>query len=639
MNLIRENARQAATGDSAFLKKLLYYFELTLPPQSTRGPTNSFLFPLALNPESYAMSEPFTLETAYTQGAGIFVEENGIIGRTIMLRGQTGFRPRNLLAQPAQLSATHSGTKSYSRTLPSSVLDAVSGHRHFMYLQDAVFRTYADFKRDPSTAAQTFLYFHNPQDSEHWLVSPRNFKLSRDKSEPFSYRYDIELLVLDKADWSFAIKSEDKNPLDRLKNKFQTIQNAINLATGALTDLSNLAGELKAVVQNFQKIVANVTTVVIAAHNFLGATTALIQAPFAIVGETIRLLENSLLLHAKILSTGQQIADIPKTTMQSLRQIGDAMAFFGLHPTAFETPAQAKLRVVKKSQQISLSNTPSELALAAATPPPSSFSQVNNLGTGLMAGDLARSQAQSTVGAEVLAYTGTQQYQIAKGDTLVNLAARFLGDARLWQYLATINGLKPPFVDSQASAVLAGAESGLSGSVGLGTTILIPNFADPPENQPLLPVLGVGPEDSADVHLLGRDLLLQGVVNTTQYAQIGSSGSVYDLVIDTERGSIDVKVVAGIPNYAQAAVTSMITERGSDTLYQGVGIAPIVSLNMTTIDLETARFRIQQALASDARISGVQGVQFTTAEDDTLVVDVIVALRGFAQPTSVKVTI
>jgi len=95
--VILEAVRQETNQDSDFYKKLIYYFELRIPPKVAPTPyMTTFLFPLALAPESYSLEEPFALEKTPTQGGGLFTEENGIIERMIRLRGTTGFKPRKL---------------------------------------------------------------------------------------------------------------------------------------------------------------------------------------------------------------------------------------------------------------------------------------------------------------------------------------------------------------------------------------------------------------------------------------------------------------------------------------------------------------------------------------------------------------
>ena len=160
LDTIREAARQEATQDENFYKKIIYYFELQVPEEASQfDAAEVFLFPLALNPENYSMNEPFALEKTCTQGGGLYVEEDGIAGRTIQLRGSTGFKPRPLKGFGTQALKLKIENRSHGRRLLADVFSNLSGQRHFHYLQDVVFRTYSDLKRDPATSEGTNLIF------------------------------------------------------------------------------------------------------------------------------------------------------------------------------------------------------------------------------------------------------------------------------------------------------------------------------------------------------------------------------------------------------------------------------------------------------------------------------------------------
>lgn len=639
LNVLQESARETATGDVNFLQKSVYFFELRLPQNAVATANNTFFFPLVLNPTQITLGEPFTLEPTFTMGGGIYVEENGILARSLRIRGNTGWKPREMKGDTYQVLSTPPAGNSYSRVLPAIVTAAISGQRHLQYLQDAVFRTYADFKRDPSTAKETQLIFHNPRENEDWLVAPRNFTLDQSVGAGRTmYNYDIDLLVLDKADSTDKTFSEDKSLLDEIKNAVATVQSAIALAQGALNDLTQLAAALKGVINDFSKIVDSVTSVVAAAQNFVLGVTSLIQAPYALITSTAELIESSLGFYNSLVTAGTIVDTVPAPILESIRQLQDSMHLVGVHPESFETPAQAQIRAYKASQQIAQANTPAALAAAAQTSL-TSFQQVNNLGTALLPGDQQRAKAQFTSGSATVNYTGAQQYSVAQGDTLVNLAARFLGDARQWQYIATLNGLKPPFVDVGTGTQQPTAEIALSGSVGIGQQILIPNFSTPPSAQPLLPILGVPSTASAAEHLLGCDLLM-APAGQTNPSLVGSSREQLDFVVDREQGAVDLKRVRGVPNLAQALLLRTLTEKGTDILFTKLGIVPIVSLNVTAIDSHTARFRIQESWLADPRVSAVTRVDSIQGDTpDTIVIDADVSVRGFTQAVTVQIPI
>lgn len=630
INIIRETLRQQLTGDDKFYRKYIYYFELRLPPlvAAPLGGT-SFFFPLVLNPESYTLEEPFAVEVTPTQLGGLYVEENGIIQRTIKLRGHTGFKPRKLARQPIQLLALKPDNKSFSRALPAFQLDLISGHRHFMYLQDAVFRTYADLKRDPATSEDTKLFFHIPKDDEHWEVIPKLFTLERQAKRGPLYHYNIELIVVGKAEDADQDFSEDQSLLEQLNNAIATIQAGINLISAGIRDLTALAGELKGMIKNIDKVIDSVTEIVDAAGDFVTGVVELIQAPFAFLESIHELIEEGLEFYDTLRQAAEDITQIPEMVLQAIRGIQDGLHLLGTHPEVFETPAQRQMREIKNRQSLAKLTTQTALTAAGASTPPQTLQEAGTYGTKLMPGDELRAKATIAAGAEVLQYTSVQQHTVAQGDTLMSLAASFLGDARLWQHIAVINGLKPPFVDKQASANLAATdESPLPGAVGIGRAILIPTFAKPPQQKALLPVLGAEPTEDAEAKLLGTDIAL---------VPSAKDPKLLTFAIDTELGSSDVKKVRGRDNLAQALMLRVSQEKGTDVLYKKVGTQRVVGLGILPVDLETARFRISEALLLDPRIAAIRKLTFLQPEgtSDVIEMDAELEVRGFAEPSTV----
>lgn len=248
--IIREANRQSATGDRNFLEKSLFFFELRVSAKLL-GPTSTqFIFPLILAPNSYKISEPFTLVETPTQNGGLYVEENGIVLRRIMLRGNFGWKPK---AYPRNATGTQALSlpvekRSFSRQLSPFVLAEISGARHFQYLQDAVFRMYGDLKRDPETAEETQLLFHDPHNEEAWLVAPKKFDLDRTAEKRVLYDYDIELLVLDRGDALDFTVSEDKPLLDTMRDGLRMAQSYVDMANGFERDINASLGEVERLV-------------------------------------------------------------------------------------------------------------------------------------------------------------------------------------------------------------------------------------------------------------------------------------------------------------------------------------------------------------------------------------------------------
>ena len=634
--LLRERNRQSFASDRNFFRKFIMFFELRLPsvtsPVGNLEAGGTFFFPIVRGPSNYSMSEPFTVQETPTQGGGLYVEENGIVMRTIRIAGTTGFSPRSLpQTSVTPLVSLKPEKRSFSRRLRTRVLTDLSGHMHFMYLQDAVFRTYADFKRDPATAEETQMIFHNPKDQESWLVVPKVFEVAREAKDRgrTQYPYSFELTAVDAAKTTDRDFSEDKGLLDSLKDAVGTIDRGINLARGAVNDLVALRASLTGLVPDLSSILDGATEILDAAADFVSGTVDAIQIPFPSVAELADVVDSSMDALDSLIEAGEAIARVPDEVIQKFRQIGDGLDVLGTHPESFETPAQRELREVRQSQELLRAISVERADEAAATDPPTTFSAVDELGTGVTQGDVTSAGGTVTVGGAVIEYTSTTDHVIGRGDTLTNLAAKYLGDARLWQQIAVVNGLRPPFISELANVDLS--EENLPGTLGVGQTILIPTFAKPPSSLPVLPVLGVTSEEPAEVHLLGTDLALEVVG--------GRAGApLFDFVVDVEGGSRDAKQVSGRDNMAQAIQQRILTEKGTDILYKRLGLGRVVGTNFLPTDVEASRIKFAEAVDQDPRVASVRRLDFDDDRSplDSLTLDMDVELRGFSAAVNVK---
>lgn len=626
---IQEQNRETVTGDRNFFRKMLYFFELVVPPEVARGAAQtSFMFPLVVNPQGYSMSEPFTVEATPTQGGGLYVEENGIVQRTIRLRGHTGWAPRDMKGTgTGALDTLTPDKRSWGRTLMSLVADKISGQRHFEYLQDAVFRTYGDLKRNPATAGGTKLYFHNPRDQESWLVVPQRFDLERSAGSHL-YQYSIELLAVSPAGQLQVVWDKEDMPVLRiLRDLRPCVQAGVNLMEGAISDLYGLQDDLQGAVTDIVQLIDGATGLMTAAQDFLDGTADLIRSPLTVTHALLDMADAAVSTLSAPEKLKVAFTDLQRGfTNHALMGLSKGMALMASHPEAFETPAEAELRRAQESRSPLLTTSATEIAAAQASSPPASMTDVGRLGTAMTPGEVK--MAQGDLGAQrgTPKYTGTREYVVAQGDTLVNLAAAFLGDARLWEVIAIANGLRPPFVNEQAAAAAVESRSDdeiLDGVLGVGEKIIIPNFSKPSSESAMLPVLGVERTESAEVHLLGRDIAL-----------IEEADGQFEVPIDLDSGNQDVQTKAGIDNLKQAMTSILRTERGTDILYKTVGLQRIVALGLAPADLEILRFRISEAVAADGRIASVRSVELTQPEGtvDQLWAEIQAEVRGFAEP-------
>ena len=628
---IREEGRQRRTGDTEFLSQLLYFFELRVPAEVVDGQAGSFFYPLILPPESYRLSEPFTVNQTFTNGGGIFVEEQGIITREITLSGTTGWKPRALPRDKSTGVTTQvrkGANASYSRALSLSrtgvLVEKMSGQRHFQFLQDSVFRTYADLKRDPATSKDTELYFHIAKDNESWRVHPLSFDLERSTGRNLLYPYNIRLLATAPAAEAPLGVSEDKEVLDRVGNPIPMLRKGAGDIRAAVLDLTNVQNQVRLTVLQGNSVISDATTIAAAVEDFLNGTGTFINVPYNYVNNTKQLLDTSLTTFQRGVDLG--LADVPNTVLNSLRRIGDSLAAIASYPEKFRTSIDDAVARFNQIQELVTNYSQQALLSAEEAGAPATIRGYSptQIGTSLLAGDRTRASNELGLGRNVPKYTSATERVIEQGDTLPNLAARYLGDARKWKFLAIFNDLEPPYI----------SEQGLTATVKVGDTILIPNFETPSRERDTAVTLAVLPEQPGPEHLLGIDLRVD---------EVGSRArGTYDLVVDVENGSTDFKYVRGVPNLQQGIRSRLITDKGSDILYTRIGLSRVVGLGFTAVDLENAQIRVVEAVRGDPRIAAVRSLTFledSDAQADLLDVTLEAEVRGFNQPVNIQTTL
>lgn len=644
----KEMIRQGINQDSNFLQKMTYYFELHIPhvvaDAVVPGVSNAFIFPLVIPPESYSLEEPFAVELTPTQRGGLYAEENGVIRRTIRLRGNTGFKPRTLKTSYAFIAGGTSGIQypmspgifmglssaeqSYSRSLPL-IATEVSGHRHFQYLQDSVFRTYADLKRDPVTARDTALYFHVLKDDEHWKVIPQKFTLERDKSKPTLYTYNIEMEAVGKADNAVEVDFDDKSILDQINNALYMADMAADLMAGTLDDLIGLQGDLASAGANVTVLIDGLTDVLDATNEFIDGHERLINIPYAWTQSLMEFADEA----AQLAGDND---NVPPAAVHVIRTAAEALEMLASNPSSFARANDLIMTDIHERQELNRSVSKERRDQVSAGTAPQSFAELEALGTGLTPGEVTRGNADITIGGDLRQYKTSQVVEIGQGDTLASLAAQYLGDARLWQYLAIANGLKPPFVDEEAAKPLitGGAdETPFGQSLGRGSKLIVPSNVAAASDFPVLPVLGVSLEESLEKQLLGTDVMLLPELDAA-----GQRTTMYDIPVDIDHGALDVKIVSGIDNMVQVVKSRITTEHGSDLLYKQVGLKRIIGLNFALADLANAQYRIRETVQADSRIVAVRDMQFSQ-NNDTLSVSLNAVLRGFTATRPVEVAV
>lgn len=665
LEYFKEKARQEKTEDFNFLKRFLYFFELVIPAQASEsGNKINFLFPLVIPPESIMVSEPYTVEVTPTQNGGLYIEENGIVQRDISIKGNTGFKPRMLHTSSSFGSANTATSavsgavgsvvndlgaavgmahtqpvesKSYSRSLPVNVLAAISGQRHFQYLQDAVFRTYADLKKDPATAAETKLKFHNPRDDEHWEVVPTKFSLEREKGRRFLYVYSIDLIAVGPAEAAELNYSEDKTVFDQFRDKISVAKKGLDIVNGSINDLTRLQDDLRTSIANINVIIDGANRIKSNVQDFVNGTTRLIETSHKTVMNLVDTVETSL-VDAHILARANVTREVPETPTHMLRKLNTGLEFIGSSPELFITSVNTEAESVKASQNKSKIFTTEQINEAKNSDTPKTYAGVNALGSALTQGEAIAIEGEVTINSYVNTYTSSKKVSIQQGDTLLSLAARYMGDARLWQYIAIANGLEAPFVDDIASKDISkiGDESPFGSAFGIGDYINIPTNSASINSYPILPVLGTATDESIENQLLGVDFALDPIQKRLDETVTPFSNRVlYDIPIDYEKGALDAKLVEGLANIKQSIIMRVVTEKGSVLLFKNFGLSAIVGTGFTPTDLENSKYRIRESILSDPRLSSI-GSLILKQDKDALSMEVDIGLRGFSEIKTVQ---
>lgn len=607
---IKEELRQGVLKgqDSYFLLDMVYYFELRVP--SSVSEKTTFLFPLILGPENITLEEPFAIAEAEVQGSGLFVDENGILKRNLRITGHTGWQPRKFKGSTglSAIRAPESG-RSHARTILDPIAD-LSGQKHFHFLQDAVFRTYGDLKRDPSTSKGTSLRFHMPREGEHWEVKPRKFTLTRSLDKRNLYQYDMDLLIVGVADDPGKGFSEDQGVLDAIKDGIRMVQSGIDLVRGAVQDVTAFVNDIERTIKGVGAVINDAIALVDDAADFVSGVSSAIAAPYQAVSSVVTQLDQVLQ------KMDESVRQFPDPIRNAFRQIQVGMDRIGSFPEHFQTTSQRALELARKGESLSSSKGIEALRAAADAAPPNSFQQLLALGTASMPGDLIKARSELEINKALVAYQSAREYALGGGDTLQSLAAKFLGDARLWRHIAALNNMEPPFISRE----------GLPRTKRVGDKILIPSKDQAPTTRSVTPVLGVPPEASAEERVLGTDLMLdrQGTQD------------LFDLMIDSEGGSVDLKLVRGVDNLKQGLLSRLRTERGTDTLYQEVGMDRVTGLPIPSLGAQVVAIRVGQAVRADPRIAAIHALDIEQPQPDAIVINLDAEVLGIGgtQPIS-----
>lgn len=534
------------------------------------------LYQFTTPPQVIEVTEAAATNIIPTQGGGKFVESQGNLFKDIRISGTVGFRP-NVPSRELFPGLERAGGPSISTpasfipllTRDNRGLDPkeVTGFDEMMFLRN-IFRAYFDLKGSDVLANQIALVWIYSKESESYVVEPISFTTSRDKSNPLSWTYSIQLRSLYKLDATFAYEFDSVDLFSAINNVFTMLNSMVNGITRALTTIADLidyvanlpANLIQTIFSGFTTVLRGVAAVKRSGSNFsktvtesllrtLKSTTNELRAAF---DEKYGLQDPSKLLEGNIGSIRHSLIVLEKATEAML--------------TNDSLWREDKNIQVADYSQAYLSET-------GEAP--------------LTAGSLLN-PANITMPAAAV------EKEVTGGDTIRTLALKYLGDEAAWKKLAIMNNLKPPYISA----------NGGDGVLRPGDTILVPQSSTT-TSSPVSRTVNPDAASEAQRPMMkryGRDLRLQ---------EIG--GELADFAT-TSGGDIDV--VEGVDNVIQAVKIKFSTEQGELPTHPRFGAKyPVgTKLGMATVQefaLNTRRtffqdLRIEEILSMDTYASGDQ---------------------------------
>lgn len=625
IDILREESRQALTGDDRYFKKDPYAFVLNGP--SLKGSLGFFgraVFPLPLNPETFEYSMPFAAEITPLQEGGIVAEEGGITVGELTIEGTTGWKLR---AENDTSFGPGDGEFTGQLATHHSLFQDISGQMHFWRLANRCFDAYSSLKKDASTSSATSMEFHSIKDDLHLTVIPREFSLRRGAArERVTYRYVIRCAVIGPASNEIHIPSPDVGLLQSFKNSISKIRTAVQSISAAVDDITAAIDEIRRTITGIAGILDDVARIVDSFTDLINGVKAFADIPKAFINGVANLLESA----ANLAGT---VASFPADVAQSFRGLADDLDRLATSSASLfrETFDEVAKKYEKRSTPPRLGDDATRDSAASSLQVKASaaggtlkISEV--FGGAVKPGDVARARIappreQARLGNQVL--RGFEERVVGQGDTLQSLAARYLGNAREWLTLAIINGLKAPYITNGAK---------IPGTLQVGGNFIIPTANTSRSPDTITTGEAEAGESQASKHL-GKDFELVQAKNAA-----GALSGTFAWAIDIPGGSTDVRKVEGIKNIGQAIESRFRTERGTNILYPGIGLPRLVGSKGVHEEVAEARHEARRQLLADIRIEHIASFRFTQ-EEDRLVLTADVQPKGFNTTRTISRTL
>jgi LysM domain len=618
--VLREEIREAATGDTEFFKRGIWVFVLRTKPW--KGPTGfdgTAIFPLPMPPEQFNLDLPFSGQTSPTQESGRILEENGILTGRATLSGSTGWK----LREDGGNSFSGSGgffTGELGQI--NSYFEKFSGQMLFWRLANRCFEEYSLLKQDPETNADTSLELHVFKDQLAWQIRPVTFSLTRSAArERVTYRYNIQVEIVGQAGEVHYDPPSETSLLDDIRNVVSNVRDAIQSVAAAIDDVTATIAELAAIVSSVASIVDDVGRILGAAQDFVDGVTDFIALPKTFISSAVAAIDEAADLFG-------QVVGLPADVRATFRGIGDDLDAMVVSARNHFTEEWATAARKYNADTDPYNNTRGDSSsarvaqqvmanlAAEAADSQGRMSVDKAFGGTYRPGDAKRAAIARRSNWLSTDYSGYEERTINEGDTLQSLAAKYLGDARRWKDIAIVNGLSSPYITARAK---------LPNTLQSGQPIAIPvrKRAVPPQVSSLaITPLGQSRAEAA----LG-----------TEFELVEHADGQLSWEVDLQGGSVDARKVAGLKCYAQGINLRMRTEQGTHILFPSVGLPRFVGVNNSTV-IAQSRLGIRQQVLADPRTERLVSMALSV-DGDALTIENSVRPVGFSTAKVISTTL
>ena len=565
----------------------------TLDPASRR-PRAEYFF--TTPPKQVEMSEPFTTRVISTQNGGKFIESHGSIFKEIRIQGTTGLRPskgspNQIPLLPAgsfeNLANTINGTGlgNQVRQIPES---EITGFDDIHFLRN-IFRRYSDSQ---SRTERVVMVYRNIKDNDYWVVEPHDFKLTRDSKSPLTYNYQINMKGL--APFQGTEPTIPEDPLATL-NSFQRF-------------VSRMAEIKQNLTASFLVLATQVSRIRGAGYfvinNTIGTLTSVIKGIDAVFSG-VNSVKDSLIRNANqaVEEFDSAIESLQNTFEESAAGAGPVVGVRNRDPVIREMRNVVRM-MFRILTEPSLRTSVSETADGVRARARNAYRR-----GGVGASSSPRTGGDPTYVGNSSTPTTVAEGRVGTGETIRDLAKRYLGDFRRWHELVLLNDLRAPYTSDDATL--------RPGVLTPGDSFLYPSVSGAADPNSLNPANSSGTEQDGDSdnpdslvsQTYGRDIRLRSV-------QSASDVDFTDFAVN-QNG--DIATIVGVPNVQQAVRIRFLTEQGQLAMHPLFGARFPIGSKATEFSFNTFQVNTLSTMQSDNRIESVADLEFN-AVGDTLFV-------------------